>query len=92
MPKRSDANQQAIVDALRAAGAEVESLHEVGGGVPDLLVGWRTANYLLEVKSARGKLNERQIEWHGGWKGQVAVVRTVEDAMTAIGMEVNDGV
>lgn len=60
---RTDGNQQAIVSALRKAGASVEILAQCGKGVPDLLVGFRTVerlsdgyvafhpfNVLLEVK------------------------------------------
>ncbi|HEY6875585.1 MAG TPA: hypothetical protein VI384_04425 [Candidatus Dormibacteraeota bacterium] len=35
----TDANQADIAKALRAAGCQVQSLHQLGGGVPDLLVG-----------------------------------------------------
>jgi len=48
---RRDPNQGEIVEALRAAGASVEELDDVGAGVPDLLVGFRGRNFLLEVKS-----------------------------------------
>jgi hypothetical protein len=27
----------------------------MGGGVPDLLVGWRGANYLVEIKNPSGR-------------------------------------
>lgn len=39
---RTDANQTAIVEALRKCGASVQSLAAVGKGVPDLLVGLRS--------------------------------------------------
>jgi hypothetical protein len=45
-----DANQREVVAALRGAGATVQLLHAVGEGCPDLLVGYRGGNYLLEVK------------------------------------------
>ncbi len=87
---RVDANQGAIVDALRAVGATVQPLATLGDGVPDLLVGFRLANYLLEVKdgekvpSAR-KLTEDQELWHGAWRGQKQVVNSVDEALQAIG-------
>ena len=87
-----DANQPQIVAALRAAGASVQPLHAVGRGVPDLLVAHRGVNYLLEVKdgakppSAR-KLTETQVEWHAAWRGQIAVVETVEQALAVIGAQ-----
>lgn len=84
-----DANQADIVAALRKIGASVQPLHAVGQGCPDLLVGWRGMNTVLELKdgnkppSAR-KLTKDQEEWHANWRGQVAVVETVEQAIEAI--------
>ena len=84
---RSDTNQAAIVEALRRAGCTVESLHRVGGGVPDLLVGWRGLsgrpfNLLLEVKTTlAGKLTLDEAAWHGDWEGQVDVVRDPQEAV-----------
>lgn len=83
--KRVDDNQAEIVHALRLAGASVECLHVVGGGVPDLLVGYRGQNYLLEVKSAGGKPNALQQQWHRSWDGQVASVWTAEGALRVLG-------
>jgi hypothetical protein len=85
-----DRNQAEIVAALRGIGATVQPLHAVGKGCPDLLVGFRGANYLLEIKDWKAsnthrKLNPLQEEWHGGWKGQVAKVTTVEAAFVVIG-------
>ena len=86
-----DANQREIVAALRSVGATVQPLHAVGQGCPDISVGWRGVNYFLEVKdgekppSAR-KLTPAQEDWHGGWKGHVAVVSSVAEALAAIGL------
>lgn len=78
---RVDANQSKIVAELRQLGASVQLLHAVGGGVPDLLIGFRGRNYLLEVKTVKGKLNPLQTEWHTKWKGQTRIVRTPEEAI-----------
>ena len=84
-----DRNQAEIVAALRAFGATVQPLHSVGKGCPDLLCGFRGTNVLIEVKdgevvpSAR-KLTPDQVEWHGGWKGQVVVVKDVAEALEAV--------
>lgn len=48
MPKSVDANQPEIVAALHAVGATVQHLHEVGHGCPDILVGFRGKNYLID--------------------------------------------
>ena len=79
-----NSNQSAIVAALRAAGATVRSLAELGHGIPDLLVGWRGVNYLVEVKNLDGKgdsLTDDEKEFHGAWRGQVCIVRTVNEAL-----------
>jgi len=85
-----DRNQPEIVKALRKVGASVQHLHEVGAGCPDLLVGFRYENYLLEVKDGEKvpsaqQLNADQEEWHRKWFGRVAVVRNVDEALQAIG-------
>lgn len=86
-----DRNQAEIAAALRKAGAFVQSLAAVGGGVPDLLVGFKRQTYLLEVKdglkppSAR-ELTPDQIEWHMNWNGGVCmVVNSVDEALIAVG-------
>lgn len=50
-----DANQGAIVDALREAGCMVRSTAVVGDGFPDLVVGFRGKTFLLEVKNPDGR-------------------------------------
>ena len=87
-----DANQVEIVKALRAAGCTVQSLAATGQGVPDLLVGFRSRTYLLEVKdgakpaSAR-KLTPDQVIWHQNWRGgPLVVVESVEQALSVIGL------
>ena len=77
-----DRNQSEIVAALRGIGATVQPLHTVGKGCPDLLVGFRGRNWLIEVKDwklppSEKRLTEDQQEWHAGWKGQVAKVTYV---------------
>ena len=84
-----DANQLAIVAALRARGWSVQSLAAVGRGCPDLLVGADGQNAVLEVKdgskppSAR-RLTPAQGEWHQNWNGQRAVVSTINEAIAAV--------
>ena len=76
---RTDGNQQAIIDALRAEGASVQSLASVGAGVPDLLVGAKGRTYLVEVKDgekcpSHRKLTPDQKRWILKWKGKPPVV------------------
>ncbi len=89
---RLDANQQAIVKELLRLGCSVQSLASVGGGAPDLLVGYRGVSYLIELKdgdkppSAR-KLTPKEADWHAKWKGQVAIAENINDVVKAIGLE-----
>lgn len=81
---RSDINQPEIMDRLRSIGCSIEPLTAQGGGCPDLLVGYRGLNILLEVKPPKGKLRQSQIIWHDRWLGQVAVVHTPDEAERAV--------
>ena len=82
-----DANQQQVVEILRAAGATVQSLAAIGHGCPDLLVGWGGKTLLMEVKNPNvpkkdRELTDDQIKWHGAWMGgPLAVVDGPEAAL-----------
>lgn len=92
---RRDDCEPAIVAALRAVGASVQTLTETG--CPDLLVGFRGVNYLIECKEAHGQsgkghrktrsgLRASQEDWFGRWKGAAPViVTTPAEALAAIG-------
>lgn len=86
---RIDRNHLEIVSALRKLGATVKSLASVGDGCPDIAAGFEGFNFLLEVKdgskppSAR-KLTEDEERFFQSWRGQVAVVNSVEEAIAVI--------
>jgi hypothetical protein len=76
---RVDANQDAIVSALRAAGAYVWIV-----GLPvDLLVGYRNHTYLVEIKTdAKKRLTPLQDDFFNNWKGgTLARVDSPESAL-----------
>jgi Holliday junction resolvase len=84
-----DRIQNEVVEALRRAGVSVQPLHTVGKGCPDLLVGIRGVNLVLEVKDgelppSRRTLTPEQVRWHADWRGQVAVVESIEAALDAV--------
>jgi hypothetical protein len=85
-----DANQPAIVSALRAAGASVEpKLARVGDGVPDLLISFRGKWTVLEVKDgskppSRQALTPDEVRWHAQQQAQVHVVNSVEQALKVL--------
>lgn len=85
---RRDANQGAIVAALRAAGVTVIEMGGVGDGVPDLLI-YRQATGImrwLEIKMPGGRLTKAQERFHA--LVPVWVVYSVEDALRACEIEV----
>ena len=80
---KRDGNELEIVAALRYCGASVTFLSLPD--VPDLLVGFQSNTYLIEIKSPKGKLREGQQEWINNWRGgDVHVVRTVDEALNVI--------
>lgn len=86
--RRVDANQSVIASAAIAMGCSVADTSRLGVGFPDLVLGLSTlkgrVNLLIEVKdcakppSAR-KLTTAEREFRDGWRGQYAVVESVED-------------
>ena len=90
-----DDNQTEIVKGLRAVGCSVESLAAVGKGCPDLLVGFRGVNYLIEVKDgskppSKRKLTPDQVKWHDSWRGKVHTVTSLDGAYHVIGLLRNE--
>ena len=79
---RQDANQASIIKHInRLPFCKVIDLSGVGGGCPDILVQKTTAGrylfYLIELKTAKGKLNPKQKEFHD--EHHCFVARTLED-------------
>ena len=78
-------------------GATVTTLAAVGDGCPDLLVGYRGRNLLLEVKDPnQGRpeyrnrethrvLTNDQAKWLSTWNGTAVVVWDIDEALRAIG-------
>lgn len=87
---RTDSNQQEIVRVLRQYGCSVQPIHQVGQGVPDLLVGWQGQNYRSELKDGNKPPSKRRLtpdekRWHLEWRGQVAIVTSIDDALKMLG-------
>jgi Holliday junction resolvase len=57
-----DANQPKIVAALRKAGAFVQSLATIGKGCPDIMVGYKGAWYLMEIKDGDKEISQRKLK------------------------------
>jgi len=91
LASKVDQNHAEIVAALRQVGATVLDLSRVGKGCPDILVGHRSANYLMEIKdgqktASRKTLTPQQREFFATWAGQRIVVETVDEALNVLGV------
>ena len=77
-----------IVEALRSVGATV-FLHDADQpGEPDLVIGWRGATFLQEVKNPHGRnrVDPKQEEFHRDWRGSpIKVVRSAYESLIHIG-------
>ena len=67
--------------ALRQSGCSVQSLHRVGQGCPDLLIGFIGRTYLAEVKVGDKGLNKVQVAWWNRWRGSAMIFRSVDEAI-----------
>lgn len=88
---RVDRNQAEIVKALRKVGCSVQPLHTVGKGCPDILVGIRGRNLLMEIKDGKLPPSARVLTpdertWIWTWGGQCAVVHSVDEALTLVNL------
>lgn len=86
---RTDANHAQISAAFKYLGCTVQSLHTIGGGCPDLLVGISGINLVVEVKDgrkvpSRRKLTPYEETWFRTWRGQRCVIKDVEEVQALV--------
>lgn len=89
MPRRTDANQTQIVDALRQMGATVFVTSSIGRGFPDIVMSYKGTNYLIEIKDgakpkSQQKLTKAEEEFHDKWQSTVQIMRSVDEAVDFI--------
>jgi len=89
MRARVDDNQEEIVAAYRKIGCSVVSMAAQGDGFPDLVVGYRQRNFLIEIKDGNKKPSKRlltpdQVIFHATWCGQVSIVENVQEALEVV--------
>lgn len=85
IPRRAakvDANQAAIVKALRLVGVSVEII----GKPVDLLICHRGETRLMEIKNVEGKnqTTKEQAEFYSRWPGKVHIVRSEQEAVAVV--------
>lgn len=86
--RRVDDNHAEIVAALRKIGCSIIDISELGGGAPDLIVGYRGVWYVLEIKNpqtqyGRKGFNKNQKAWIAEVAGR-APVYIITSALEAI--------
>ena len=82
---RVDGNQTQVVKELRALGVSVSILSNVGGGVPDIVAGYRGNNFLFEIKDpaqppSKRKLTPDESEFFDSWRGSCHVITSAAAA------------
>ena len=89
--RRVDANHSEVVEQLRQAlpAATVHDLSGTGTGIPDLLIGYRGRNYLIELKDgakapSRRELTPAQQDFHRKWQGQVGIAVSAAGILAAM--------
>lgn len=87
-----DDNHREVKKALLSVpGVTVADTAGAGNGFPDLVVGFRGRNYLIEIKDgdkppSKRRLTPLQKGFHAIWTGQVSVVMNETEALEAIGV------
>ena len=79
--KRTDANERDIIRAMERIGAKIYRIAKP----LDLLVTFRQRTLLMEVKTDKGTLTKAQEDFLSAWPGEAHIVRSVDEAITALG-------
>jgi len=85
--KRTDANHKSIIDSLRKIPmVSVTSTHTIGKGFPDIVIGYKKQNYLVEIKDgnkspSQRKLTPDEIDFHDKWNGQIMIAENIGDIL-----------
>lgn len=81
---RVDSNQKDIVSQLRKIGCSVLHTHQLGKGAPDIIVGYNSRNYLVEIKDgnrplSQQKLTKDEIKFQSEWNGTYLVINNFDN-------------
>ena len=89
-----DANHARIVDQLKSVlgPGTVLSMARLGGGAPDIAVGWGGKTHFYEIKDpgkprSATRTTDDQETFRRSWPGHYAVVETAEQVLRNIGVK-----
>jgi hypothetical protein len=86
-----DKNHKLLRDYARACGAWWEDTADVGRGFPDAVIGFCGLVYLVEIKSDKDKLNEKELELHKRalliGKYEIPIIRCTGDIDRLLGIK-----
>jgi len=86
---RVDNNQKNIVKTLKSAGFSVQTLADVGSGVPDIAFACGGRNFLAEIKNSemppsKQALTPDQVIFHAKWRGEIFILHSVAETLVLI--------
>jgi hypothetical protein len=83
-----DANQSDIVKTLeQIPGLKVFDLGAVGDDFPDIIIGYKGVNYLVELKTERGRVSAGQDTFNKEWTGQTDICRSLDEILELISVK-----
>ena len=88
---RTDDNQQLIVKQLRQLGCSVAITSMIGKGFPDLVIGYKNKNFLVELKDGAKTKSQKgltmdEAKFFTAWSGQVDKCESLDEICKVIGI------
>jgi len=81
--RRTDANHAELLRAAAALGFDCWDCHALPGPF-DAVLGLRGVNIGIEIKTEKGKETRTQREKWSAWRGQRAIVRSIDDLIALL--------
>lgn len=88
--RKTDLNHKEIIDKLRQIpNLSVFSTHTIGKGFPDIVIGYKDKNYLVEIKSKKNTIKENtltpaEMKFFLDWKGQYFIAYSFEQVLNML--------
>jgi len=87
--RKIDSNQNQVVKNLRQLGISVAITSSLGKGFPDLVIGYKGKNYLIELKDgaktkSQKKLTTDEQDFFDSWKGQISKCENIDEILKLI--------